>query len=200
MAFFVNFVIVYMKMIICLIPWLPWSRTQANHKGEVSIYIFFFFFFLVMSVVQNVTWKKSTIVSMEWSQSLFIETGWPVYFRPNHANLVQVLCQEPRTIFCHQGIPSHREKPWLLEELYLDCVSAPERLKFLGVPAFLCWMLVNVDQCGCSDNPGHKFGRIQNKIIIIGQNLKNHFPIRIFQWNLAQSRRTWIDSHYWNNN
>ena len=44
-AFFVNFAIVYMKMIICHIPWLPWSRTQANHKGEVSIYIFFFFFF-----------------------------------------------------------------------------------------------------------------------------------------------------------
>ena len=29
---------------------------------------------------------------------------------------------------------------------------------------------------------------------------ENHFPIRIFQWNLAQSRRTWIDLHYWNNN
>ena len=32
-----------------------------------------------------------------------------------------------------------------------------------------------------------------------GQNLKNHFPKRIFQWNLAQSRRTWIDLHYWYN-
>ena len=95
--FFVNFVIVYMKMIICHIPWLSCSRTQANRKGEVSI---FFTFFLVMSVVQNVTWKKSTIVPMEWRQSLFIETGWPVYFRPNHANLVQVLCQEPRTSKC----------------------------------------------------------------------------------------------------
>ena len=34
------------------------------------VYIYIFFFFLVMSVVQNVTWKKSTIVSMEWCQSL----------------------------------------------------------------------------------------------------------------------------------
>ena len=102
-AFFVNFVIVYMKMIICHIPWLPWSRTQANHKGEVSI----FFFFLVMSVVQIVTWKKSTIVSMEWRQSLFIETGWPVDFRPNHANLVQVLCQEPRTSKCESDCFFH---------------------------------------------------------------------------------------------
>ena len=103
-------------------------------------------------------------------------------------------------VFAIGGSHPPGKKPWLLEELYLDCVSAPERLKFLGVPAFLCWMLVNVDQCGRSDNTGHKFGRIQNKIIIIGQNLKNHFPIRIFQWNLAQSRRTWIDLHYWNNN
>ena len=29
-------------------------------------------------------------------------------------------------------------------------------------------------------------------------NLKNYFPKRIFQWNLAQTRRTWIDLHYWN--
>ena len=38
--------------------------------------------------------------------------------------------------------------------------------------------------------------------IDFGQNLKNHFPKGIFQWNLAQtfqSRRTWIDLHYWNN-
>ena len=28
---------------------------------------------------------------------------------------------------------------------------------------------------------------------------KKHFPKGIFQWNLAQSRRTWIDLHYWNN-
>ena len=102
--------------------------------------------------------------------------------------------------FLPPGDPTPPGKPWLLEELYLDFVSKPERLKFLGVSAFLCWMLVSVDQCGCSDNPGHKFGRIQNKIIIIGQNLKNHFPITIFQWNLAQSRRTWIDLYYWNNN
>ena len=30
------------------------------------------------------------------------------------------------------------------------------------------------------------------------QNLKNYFSKRIFQWNLAQSRRKWIDLHYWN--
>ena len=43
-------------------------------------------------------------------------------------------------------------------------------------------MLVNVDQCGRSDNLGHKFGRIQNKIIIIRQNLKkkNTFPKEFF--------------------
>ena len=42
--FLVNFVIVYIKMIICHIPWLPWSRTQANHKckGEVSTFFTFF--------------------------------------------------------------------------------------------------------------------------------------------------------------
>ena len=31
-----------------------------------------------------------------------------------------------------------------------------------------------------------------------GQILKNHFPKRIFQWNLAQRRRIWIYLHYWN--
>ena len=52
-----------------------------GHKQITKVrWVCFFFFFLVMSVVHNVTWKKSTIVSMEWSQSLFIETGWPVYF------------------------------------------------------------------------------------------------------------------------
>ena len=30
------------------------------------------------------------------------------------------------------------------------------------------------------------------------QNFKNHFPKRTFQRNLAQSRKTWIDLHYWN--
>ena len=102
-------------------------------------------------------------------------------------------------IFFHRGTPSPRKNPDCLKS-YIWTVSAPERLKFLGVPACKCWMLVNVDQCGRSDNPGHKFGRIQNKMIIIGQNLKNHFPIRILKWNLAQSRRIWIDLHYWNNN
>ena len=29
--------------------------------------------------------------------------------------------------------------------------------------------------------------------------LTTHFLKEIFQWNLAQSSRTWIDSHYWNN-
>ena len=33
----------------------------------------------------------------------------------------------------------------------------------------------------------------------LGQNLQNHFPKGIFQWNLAQSRRTLIHLHYWNN-
>ena len=28
---------------------------------------------------------------------------------------------------------------------------------------------------------------------------ENHFPKGIFQWNWAQSRRTWIHLHYWNN-
>ena len=28
---------------------------------------------------------------------------------------------------------------------------------------------------------------------------KKHFSKGIFQWNLAQSRRTWIHLHYWNN-
>ena len=39
-----------------------------------------------------------------------------------------------------------------------------------------------------------------------GQNLKKkkkkkhtNSPKRIFQWNLAQSRKTWIDLHYWHN-
>ena len=33
-----------------------------------------------------------------------------------------------------------------------------------------------------------------------GQNLKNHFPKGIFQWNLRlKVGRTWIDLHYWNN-
>ena len=36
-------------------------------------------------------------------------------------------------------------------------------------------------------------------ILILAENLKNHFPKGIFQWNLAQSRRTWIDLPYWNN-
>ena len=31
-----------------------------------------------------------------------------------------------------------------------------------------------------------------------GHILKNHFPKGIFQWNLAQRRRIWIDLHYWN--
>ena len=77
------------------ILWFTWKWSFAifldyhgpGHKQitKVRWVCFFFFFssssfFLVMSVVHNVTWKKSTIVSMEWSQSLFIETGWPVYF------------------------------------------------------------------------------------------------------------------------
>ena len=28
---------------------------------------------------------------------------------------------------------------------------------------------------------------------------KTPFPKEFFQWNLAQSRRTWLDLHYWNN-
>ena len=32
-----------------------------------------------------------------------------------------------------------------------------------------------------------------------GQNLRKHFSKRIFQWNSAQSRKTWINLHYWNN-
>ena len=83
------------------------GHKQITKVRWVYIYFFFFFFFLVMSVVQNVTWKNSTIVSMEWCQSLFIETGWPVDFRPNHANLVQVLCQEPRTSKCESDCFFH---------------------------------------------------------------------------------------------
>ena len=36
-------------------------------------------------------------------------------------------------------------------------------------------------------------------ISILAKFWQNHFPKGIFQWNLAQRRRTWIDSHYWNN-
>ena len=36
-------------------------------------------------------------------------------------------------------------------------------------------------------------------VISILLKFENHFPKEIFQWNLAQSRRTWIDLHYWNN-
>ena len=34
---------------------------------------------------------------------------------------------------------------------------------------------------------------------ILAKIWKNHFSKGIFQWNLAPSRRTWIDLHYWNN-
>ena len=30
------------------------------------------------------------------------------------------------------------------------------------------------------------------------QNLKNHFPKGIFQWDLARSKRTWKRLHFWN--
>ena len=36
-------------------------------------------------------------------------------------------------------------------------------------------------------------------ISILAKFWKNHFPKGIFQWNLAQRRRIWIDLHHWNN-
>ena len=37
-------------------------------------------------------------------------------------------------------------------------------------------------------------------ISILAKFWKNPFPKRIFQWNLAQRRRIWIDLYYWNKN
>ena len=45
--------------------------------------------------------------------------------------------------------------------------------------------------------PNNRF--IFRGISILAKIWKNHFPKRICQWNLAQSRRTWIHLHYWNN-
>ena len=33
----------------------------------------------------------------------------------------------------------------------------------------------------------------------IKEKKKHTFPKEFIQWNLAQSRRKWIDLHYWNN-
>ena len=83
-------------------------------------------------------------------------------------------------------IPPGKKNPDCLKS-YIWTVWAhlKDWLKFLGVPAFLCWMLVNVDQCGRSDNQGHKFGRIQNKIIkwiifLLAKIWKTTFPQEFF--------------------
>ena len=56
----------------------------------------------------------------------------------------------------------------------------------------------NLKSCSVSKwRPNNRF--FISRHFDFGQNLKNRFPKRIFQWNLAQSRRTWIDLHYWNN-
>ena len=44
----------------------------------------------------------------------------------------------------------------------------------------------------------------ENSIFVLphfdyGQNVKNYFPKGNFQWELAQSRGTWIDLNYWYN-
>ena len=53
----------------------------------------------------------------------------------------------------------------------------------------------NVDKKQTKETNKHS---LTNKQKTIKQNLNKHFPKGIFQWNLAQSRRTWIDLHYWN--